>query len=120
LRTACRPKWNVYAKRPFGGPAQLLAYLSCCTHPIAIGDRRIVQIDEHARAVTFAYKDYADHNQRKIMTLSLHEFLCRFCLHILPCGFVKIRHYGLLDRATHACHGASASHKMRHADRPPA
>ncbi|MBJ7391817.1 MAG: IS91 family transposase [Chthoniobacterales bacterium] len=102
VRTACRTKWNVYAKRPFGGPKQVLAYLSRYTHRIAIGDRRIVQIDEHARTVTFAYKDYADHNQRKTMTLSLREFLRRFCLHILPCGFVKIGHYGLLaNRGRH-------------------
>jgi DNA-directed RNA polymerase subunit RPC12/RpoP len=102
VRTACRTKWNVYAKRPFGGPKQVLAYLSRYTHRIAIGDRRIVKINEDTRTVTFAYKDYADHNQRKTMTLSLREFLRRFCLHILPCGFVKIRHYGLLaNRGRH-------------------
>jgi DNA-directed RNA polymerase subunit RPC12/RpoP len=102
VRTACRTKWNVYAKRPFGGPKQVLAYLSRYTHRIAIGDRRILALDKSARTVTFAYKDYAEDSKRKTMTLGLDEFLRRFCLHILPCGFVKIRHYGLLaNRGRH-------------------
>lgn len=96
VREACRTKWNVYAKRPFGGPKQVLAYLSRYTHRIAIGNRRILALDPPARTVTFAYKDYAAGSQRKTMTLSLDEFLRRFCLHILPARFVKIRHYGLL------------------------
>jgi len=96
VREACRPKWNVYAKRPFGGPKQVLAYLSRYTHRIAIGNRRILALDTVARTVTFAYKDYADDSKRKTMTLGLDEFLRRFCLHILPARFVKIRHYGLL------------------------
>jgi hypothetical protein len=96
VREACRPKWNVYAKRPFGGPKQVLAYLSRYTHRIAIGNRRILALDLSARTVTFAYKDYADDSKGKTMTLSLDEFLRRFCLHILPARFVKIRHYGLL------------------------
>ena len=115
VREACRPKWNVYAKRPFGGRAQVLAYLSRYTHRIAIGDRRILKIDEDARTVTFAYKDYADHNKRKTMTLSLREFLRRFCLHILPCEFVKIRHYGLLANrgATNASHKRASSSRRK-------
>ena len=96
VREACRPKWNVYAKRPFGGPKQVLAYLARYTHRIAIGNRRILALDQVARTVTFAYKDYADDSKSKSMTLSLDEFLRRFCLHILPARFVKIRHYGLL------------------------
>ena len=96
LRKACREKWNVYAKRPFGGPKQVLAYLSRYTHRIAIGSRRILALDQEASKVTFAYKDYADDSKRKTMTLGLDEFLRRFCLHILPFRFVKIRHYGLL------------------------
>ena len=119
VREACRPKWNVYAKRPFGGPAQVLAYLSRYTHRIAIGDRRILKIDEDARTVTFAYKDYADHNQRKTMTLSLHEFLRRFCLHILPCGFVKIRHYGLLANRGRHQRVEQARQLIAPADDPP-
>ena len=96
VRETCRTKWNVYAKRPFGGPKQVLAYLSRYTHRIAIGNRRILALDPAARTVTFAYKDYADDSKGKSMTLSLDEFLRRFCLHILPARFVKIRHYGLL------------------------
>ena len=119
VREACRPKWNVYAKRPFGGPAQVLAYLSRYTHRIAIGDRRILKIDEDARTVTFAYKDYAAHNQRKTMTLSLHEFLRRFCLHILPCRFVKIRHYGLLANRGRHQRVEQARQLIAPADDPP-
>jgi hypothetical protein len=74
----------------------VLAYLSRYTHRIAIGNRRILALDKSARTVTFAYKDYADDSKRKTMTLGLDEFLRRFCLHILPSRFVKIRHYGLL------------------------
>lgn len=96
VRTACRTKWNVYAKRPFGGPKQVLSYLSRYTHRIAIGNRRILALDQSARTVTFAYKDYAADAKRKTMTLGLDEFLRRLCLHILPARFVKIRHYGLL------------------------
>jgi hypothetical protein len=96
VRQACRTKWNVYAKRPFAGPRQVLAYLSRYTHRIAIGNRRILALDAAARTVTFAYKDYADDSKAKTMTLDLDEFLRRFCLHILPARLVKIRHYGLL------------------------
>lgn len=119
VRTACRTKWNVYAKRPFGGPAQVLAYLARYTHRIAIGDRRILTIDETARTVAFAYKDYADDYRRKTMTLSLHEFLRRFCLHILPCGFVKIRHYGLLANRGRHQRVEQARRLITPADDPP-
>ena len=95
VRTACRPKWNVYAKRPFAGPRQVLAYLSRYTHRIAIGNRRILALDPVARKVTFAYKNYTTESKGTI-ELDLDEFLRRFCLHILPARFVKIRHYGLL------------------------
>ena len=74
----------------------MLAYFSRYTHRIAIGNRRILALDKTARTVTFAYKDYADDSKLKTMTLGLDEFLRRFCLHILPSRFVKIRHYGLL------------------------
>jgi hypothetical protein len=96
VRSACRRKWVVYAKRPFGGPKQVLAYLSRYTHRIAIGNHRILTLDKSARTVRFAYKDYADKSKGKTMQLSLDEFLRRFCMHILPARFVKIRHYGLL------------------------
>lgn len=95
-RKTFRKKWNVYAKRPFAGPRQVLAYLSRYTHRVAIGNGRLIQLDPSARTVTFSYKDYADGAKRKPMTLELPEFVRRFCLHLLPKGFVKIRHYGLL------------------------
>lgn len=87
-------KFVVYAKRPFAGPEQVLAYLSRYTHRVAIGNRRLLAMDE--RTVTFSYKDYAKGNQRKTMNLPVEEFVRRFCLHLLPERFVKIRHYGLL------------------------
>jgi hypothetical protein len=102
LRQICRPKWNVYAKRPFAGPKALLAYLCRYTHRVAITDNRIEGLDEQNGTVTFRYKDYARQSQIRSMTLPLKEFLRRFCLHILPPRFVKIRYYGL-----HASRGRS-------------
>lgn len=94
LREAARPEWVVYAKRPFAGPEQVLAYLSRYTHRVALSPRRLLATD--GASVTFAYKDYADGSRPKTMTLATAEFVRRFCLHILPERFVKIRHYGLL------------------------
>jgi hypothetical protein len=88
--------WVVYSKRPFAGPQQVLHYLSLYTHRVAISPRRLLALDQQKQTVTFSYKDYADNARRKRMTLLLPEFLRRFLLHILPCGFTKIRHYGLL------------------------
>ena len=88
-------KWNVYAKPPFGGPAQVVEYLGRYTHKIAITKHRIVALtDTH---ITFKYKDYADGNKTKNMTLLRLEFLRRFEMHILPKRFTKIRHYGFLQ-----------------------
>ena len=101
-REVLRKEWVVYAKRPFAGPQQVLRYLSRYTHRIAIGNGRLLSLDTAARTVSFAYKDYAAGAQRKVMTLGLDEFLRRFCLHLLPERFVKIRHYGLLaNRGRH-------------------
>lgn len=94
LRKAAQPEWVVYAKRPFAGPAQVLAYLSRYTHRVALSPRRLLATD--GPNVTFAYKDYADGARPKTMTLATAEFVRRFCLHVLPERFVKIRHYGLL------------------------
>jgi hypothetical protein len=94
LRKAARSEWVVYAKRPFAGPQQVLAYLSRYTHRVALSPRRLLATD--GQRVTFAYKDYADGGRTKTMTLSTTEFVRRFCLHVLPERFVKIRHYGLL------------------------
>lgn len=100
---ALRRPWVVYIKRPFAGPRQVLAYLSRYTHRVALGSGRLVGLDRQAGTVSFTYKDYAEGARRKTMTLPLAEFLRRFCRHILPARFVKIRHYGLL-----ANHGRTA------------
>lgn len=88
-----RQDWVVFAKRPFGGPEQVMEYLGRYTHKVAISNHRITQIDEET--VTFRYKDYRQAGKQKLMTLKGEEFLRRFTLHILPPGFMKIRHYGL-------------------------
>ena len=88
--------WFVYAKRPFAGPEQVLAYLSRYTHRVAISNSRLISAD--ARGVTFKYKDYRIEGPEryKTMTLEPAEFIRRFLLHVLPKGFHRIRHYGLL------------------------
>ena len=96
LRRLCRHKWVVYTKRPFAGPQAVLAYLCRYTHRVAITNSRLEALDLQNDTVTFRYKDYAHESQSRSMTLSNTEFLRRFCLHILPPRFVKIRHYGLL------------------------
>jgi hypothetical protein len=93
----CRQNWVVYTKRPFAGPQAVLAYLCRYTHRVAITNSRLEGLDLQNGTVTFRYKDYAHGGELRSMTLSLEEFLRRFCLHILPARFVKIRHYGLLS-----------------------
>ena len=92
-------EWVVYAKRPFAGPAAVLAYLSRYTHRVAISNRRLLALDE--RGVTFRWKDYRSKKKTryKTMTLSAEEFMRRFLLHVLPHGFHRIRHFGLLANA---------------------
>ena len=87
---------GVYAKRPFAGPAAVLAYLSRYTHRVAISNRRLIAAD--ANTVTFKVKDYRidGPGRYKAMTLEAHEFIRRFLIHVLPKGFHRIRHYGLL------------------------
>ena len=89
-------EWVVYAKRPFAGPSAVLAYLSRYTHRVAISNSRLVAIGE--RGVTFRWKDYRakGKTRHKTMTLNANEFMRRFLLHVLPSGFHRIRHYGLL------------------------
>ena len=86
-------EWVVYAKRPFTGPAAVLAYLSRYTHRVAISNQRLVAMDEHG--VTFRWKDYRAKGKTryKTMTLEAHEFMRRFLLHVLPGGFHRIRHH---------------------------
>jgi hypothetical protein len=87
--------WVVYAKPPFGGPEQVLKYLARYTHRVALSNHRLVKLEDGR--VTFRYRDYADDRQEKHLTLSAEEFLRRFVQHVLPKGFMKIRHYGLLS-----------------------
>jgi Putative transposase/Transposase zinc-binding domain len=87
-------EWVVYAKRPWGGPEQVLKYLARYTHRVAISNARLLAV--HDGQVTFRYKDYADEHKAKALTLTAEEFLRRFVQHVLPKGFVKMRHYGLL------------------------
>lgn len=89
-------EWVVYAKRPFAGPAAVLAYLSRYTHRVAISNSRLIRMDEHG--VTFKWKDYRAQGKtrHKSMTLGTGEFMRRFLLHVLPSGFHRIRHYGLI------------------------
>ncbi len=86
--------WVVYSKPPFGGPAQVLKYLARYTHRVALSNSRLVALE--GGRVTFRYQDYADGRKHKTMTLAAEEFLRRFVQHVLPKGFVKVRHYGLL------------------------
>ena len=94
-----RKNWFVYAKPPFAGPEAVLAYLARYTHRVAISNSRLLALD--ARGVTFHYKDYRRNGQARYRTMMLaaHEFIRRFLLHVLPKGFHRIRHYGLLASA---------------------
>ena len=89
-----RIEWLVYAKRPFAGPGQVLAYLARYTHRVAISNNRLVAVDD--ANVTFTWRDYRDGARTKPMVLAASEFMRRFLLHVLPDGFQRIRHYGFL------------------------
>jgi hypothetical protein len=95
IRKLYRNEWVVYSKEAFGGPAQVVEYLGRYTHKVAISNHRILNIQD--KDVIFRWRDYRDDNKEKVMTLSGAEFLRRFCMHFLPKGFVRIRHYGLLS-----------------------
>ncbi len=94
LSQAAGKEWVVYAKRPFGGPEQVLSYLAAYTHRIALSERRLVSFD--GKHVRFLYKDYRDGDREKEMDLDADEFLRRYLLHVLPERFVRIRHFGFL------------------------
>jgi Putative transposase/Transposase zinc-binding domain len=95
-----RTDWFVYAKAPFAGPETVLAYLSRYTHRVAISNSRLITLDDHG--VTFRYKDYRREgsSRQQVMALHPHEFMRRFLIHVLPRGFHRIRHYGLLASST--------------------
>jgi hypothetical protein len=108
--------WVVYAKRPFAEPEQVLAYLGRYTHRVAISNARLVALTD--TSVQFRWKDYADRNAWKVLTLSADEFLRRFLLHILPARFMRIRHFGLLANRRRAtaiarCRELLAAHPDR-------
>jgi hypothetical protein len=94
LRPLHRKDWIVYLKPPFGGPQFVLHYLGRYTHRVAISNHRLVSFADGK--VTFRWRDSAHHNEQKLLTLSLDEFLRRFLLHLLPEGFVRIRNFGFL------------------------
>lgn len=94
LRSLRAREWWVYAKPPFGGPEQVLAYLGRYTHRVAISNHRLLALKDGQ--VTFSWKDYARGNQQRTMTLKTDEFIRRFLLHVLPRGFQRIRQFGLL------------------------
>jgi hypothetical protein len=100
LAAVRKKRWVVYAKPPFTGPEAVLAYLSRYTHRVAISNQRLIAFDE--TSVTFRYKDYRRDGpeRQRVMTLAPHEFIRRFLLHVLPHGFHRIRHYGLLASST--------------------
>jgi hypothetical protein len=100
LVTSCRSNWVVYAKPPFAGPERVLRYLGRYTHRVAIGNRRILSVDQ--QTVSFRYRDRKHQNQQKTIRLEVRVFMRRFLLHILPKGFVRIRHYGFLENPAKA------------------
>jgi hypothetical protein len=114
-----RSEWVVYAKRPFAGPQAVLAYLSRYTHRVAISNSRLLAMDE--RGVTFRWKDYRakGKTRHKAMTLSPQEFMRRFLLHVLPGGFHRIRHYGLLANSNRRDHLALARELLDVTSPPP-
>jgi hypothetical protein len=94
VRSTYQQDWVVYAKRPFGGPEHVLKYLGGYTHRVAISDHRLVAFENGQ--VTFRWRDSAHKNKKRLMTLPVDAFLRRFLLHVLPRGFVRIRHFGFL------------------------
>jgi len=93
LRQLFRQEWVVYTKPPFGGAEHVLNYLARYTHRVAISNHRLVAFENDR--VSFRWRDYARGGKKKVMTVSAHEFLRRFLLHVLPGGLVRIRHFGL-------------------------
>jgi hypothetical protein len=96
VRQATAQRWVVYAKKPFAGPETVLRYLSNYTHRVGMSSRRILHLDPLTHRVAFRYRDYARGGRVQTLHLDTGEFARRFCLHILPPGFCKVRHYGLL------------------------
>ena len=100
LRTQFRTDWVVYSKRPFGGAEHALRYLGCYTHRVAISNHRLVSLADGL--VTFRWRDSAHKNKKRLMSLTVDEFLRRFLLHVLPRRFVRIRYFGFFAHRRHA------------------
>jgi hypothetical protein len=100
VRSLRKPKWVVEVRAPFGGPEHVLRYLARYTHRVAISNGRLLEL--RGGQVTFRWRDSADHNTQKVMTIDAVEFIRRFLLHVLPAGFVKIRHFGFLANGCRA------------------
>jgi hypothetical protein len=94
IKASLQKSWVVYAKKPFGSPHTVLDYLGRYTHRVALSNNRILEVQNSQ--VTLSYRDRKDRDQKKIMTLEAHEFIRRFLLHVLPDGFMRIRHFGFL------------------------
>jgi hypothetical protein len=114
VRKLHRQEWVVYTKPSFGGPAHVLRYLGRYTHRVAISNHRILSFD--GDQVTFRWKDYAHGNKKRKMTVAADEFIRRFLLHVLPKGFVRIRHFGFMANAQRS---ASLELSRRLLDMPP-
>ena len=95
IRQTYRKDWVVYCKRPFGGAEHVLRYLGCYTHRVAISNHRLVSLADGK--ITFRWRDSAHKNKKRLMTITVEEFLRRFLLHVLPTKFVRIRHFGILS-----------------------
>jgi hypothetical protein len=113
--------WVVYARRPFAGPRHVIQYLARYTHRVAISNGRLIRLQD--RQVTFRFRDSSDGNRQKLLTLDAIEFLRRFLLHVLPRGFVKIRHFGFLANrhrrdALAVCHALLSQTSPHSADLP--
>jgi Putative transposase len=116
VHTLLQHDWVVYAKPAFGGPTHVLRYLGRYTHRVAISNQRLLSFDGHS--VSFRWKDYAHGNKQRIMTLTAIEFLRRFCQHVLPRGFVRIRHFGYLASAHRTALLARARLQLARQPRP--
>ena len=114
IEGAAAQRWVVYAKRPFGGPRQVLEYLSRYTHRVAISNRRIVSFT--GKNVTFKWRDYRDGNRMKESAIDAMEFMRRFLLHVLPDRFVRIRYFGFLTNARRAHNIEQARKLIGHAE----
>ncbi len=117
FNTLYEKPWVVYAKRPFGGPQQVLDYLGRYTHRVALSNSRLVSLTD--TEVRFRYKDYAHGNRRKVLALEPPEFIRRFLLHVLPQRFMRIRHYGILANRAKRTKLAQARSALDHPPPPP-